>query len=332
MTQKKSVFVLGSGFSKSFAQHMPTMPDLTDRLFQLKNPSYENLTGFVQDLYAKSNKLKDIRNIENIATIIFSKQIFKDFEEKMDYEKLKFELLKFIYNEIQHPRVNEKKKNTLYDFLKYCAFRPPRDNQRFSIFSFNYDLILEDVLKVKNDQDSEDIEINYGLKFERYENQVGFTAEKDSDYQVELLKLHGSFNWFRAKGSESNDIRNIYLVDDTERMYSIHVKDIPTYIPMSDVKPLFLRGTLYNTLWAKAIDQLNKCDEIYFIGYGFPQTDLNDLDLWLEYKEKIKYINIEEKGEGEKLSRLTTLFGEDRIVNMDAKKFIEEKILSSVTA
>lgn len=326
MKEIDRIFILGSGFSKSFSQKMPTIKDLTVRLFKLKNPEYKNLTHFVQHLYKVSNNLPDFKHIENITSIIFSKQIFKDFEEEMDYEILKFELIKFIYNEIKHPKLDAAKADTLYDFLKYCSYQPPQKEAKQLIITFNYDLIIEDIIKNKIKNGEKPVEVKYGLKFEKYESR-DFTSESREKSFIEILKLHGSFNWFRAKGSDTNDIRNIYLLDDEENMYSIHKNDIPTYIPMAHIKGLFLNGTLYSTLWARAIDSLNRAKEIFFIGYGFPQTDLNNLGFFLDYRDKIKFINVREPKETVKLKRLYRLFGKEMIKNMDAKKFIENEIL-----
>ncbi len=323
MADKKRIFILGSGFSKSFSAKMPTMNDLTERLFNLNDEEFKTLIQFVQNIYQKSNQLDEFRSIENIANIIFSKRIFRNFEEEMDYEKLKFELIKFIYKEIQKQEIDRNKADTLYKFILKCS-NDLRANKHDLIFNFNYDLIIENLLNLKQENR---IELSYGLKFERYDTQNETALKDPKNGTLELLKLHGSFNWFRAKGSESNDIRNIYLLHKTDPMYTIHSNDIPTYIPMTNVKALFLTGTLYNTLWSKAVEHLNECDEIIFIGYGFPHTDLNNLSLFLDYREKIRYINIK-KGQGiHRLDRLYQMFGKEVIYNMDAKNFIEQEIL-----
>ena len=327
MRNKQKLYILGSGFSKSFSEQMPTMQDLTERLFKLQHPEYENLTRFVHDMYDKSNKLEEFRDMENIANIIFSKRIFKDFEEQLDYEKLRFELIKFIYNEIKQQDLDFTKADTLYQFLYHCASKD--DQESAVIFNFNYDLIIEELLKQKAQQEPEKISIKYGLQFERYEPQKIYESQPNSLLYLTMLKLHGSFNWFRAKGGESNDIRDIYLVHEDESSFSIHANDIPSYIPMTNVKAQFLSGTLYNTLWAKAIDYLNHCDEIVCIGYGFPKTDLNNLGLFLDYKDKISAINVNHPKGSEKLNRLYQVFGEDIVQNMDAKSFIEKHVLGS---
>ncbi len=325
MEQYQTLYILGSGFSKSFSERMPTMQDLTERLFQLEGEEYANLTAFVQDLYRKSNYLEEFRDMENLANIIFSKRIFKDFEEQLDYEKLRFELIKFIYREINQQVLDQSKADTLFQFLRQCASTTA--SEACVILNFNYDLIIEEVLKHKYPESPEHIELKYGLQFERYEpEKLPERTHKQVSY-LTMLKLHGSFNWFRAKGSTGNDIRNIHLVHEEESSFSIHANDIPTFIPMTNVKSQFLTGTLYNTLWAKAIDYLNRCHEIVIIGYGFPKTDLNNLGLLLDYRHKISNINVIHPNAEDKLNRLYQLFGRDVVRDMDAKNFIEQEIL-----
>ncbi len=328
MGSSKTIYILGSGFSKSFSENMPTMYDLTERLFRLEEEQFRNLIKFVHNLYEKSNHLGEFGDIENIANIIFSKRIFKDFEEQLDYEKLRFELIKFIYQEIRQQEIDHSKADVLYKFLHNCAYQD--DKEEDVVFNFNYDLIIESLLKEKRKENHRpNIEVNYGLQFERYEQEKEGKYFQNDQLYLTMLKLHGSFNWFRAKGSESNDIRNIYMVHEHESSFSIHANDIPSYIPMTNVKSQFLTGTLYNTLWTKAIDYLNRCEEIVLIGYGFPRTDLNNMALLLDYKDKITAINVHHPTTNDKLQRLKQVFGEQTVQNMDAKDFIASKILGA---
>jgi hypothetical protein len=143
---------------------------------------------------------------------------------------------------------------------------------------------------------------------------------------IEYLKLHGSFNWFKAKGDDT-DIFNanaIYHVDENDENYAIHKTDVPVFIPMAHSKESFLNGSLFTTLWARANDRLKNADEIVFIGYGFPFTDINNFSFFLEYKGKITKIVVYEQPDSVNLDRLKLIFGADKIINMDAKQFIEE--------
>jgi len=159
-------YILGSGFSKSFSEKVPTIKDLTDRLFELKSEEYQTLTSFVNRLFESSNELEEFRNIENIATLFFSKRIYKDFEEELYYEKLRFELIKFIFHEIQNRRVEEGKISTLSKFIDHAIDDSQSDPA--ALITFNYDLLIEEILRLKNKNNPLKIVIDYGLEFDTY--------------------------------------------------------------------------------------------------------------------------------------------------------------------
>jgi len=94
---------------------------------------------------------------------------------------------------------------------------------------------------------------------------------------------------------------------------------------MAHAKELFLHGTLYNTLWVKANYYLQNADEIYFIGYGFPETDIDNLLYFYQFKDKIKNIIVYySKDKLSEFKRLERIFGTNKILNIDAKEFISK--------
>ena len=98
---------------------------------------------------------------------------------------------------------------------------------------------------------------------------------------------------------------------------------------MAHGKELFLHGSLYNFLWAKTFQYLHDAEEIFFIGYGFPETDINNLlyfsDPYLKRKIE-KIVVLYRKNVKQNLKRLGNLFGPEKIINMDAKQFIKDNI------
>ncbi|MCD6441582.1 MAG: hypothetical protein J7L86_07375, partial [Candidatus Marinimicrobia bacterium] len=99
------------------------------------------------------------------------------------------------------------------------------------------------------------------------------------------------------------------------------------FIPMAHGKELFLHGTLYNFLWVKAFNYLSDAREIYFIGYGFPETDINNLIYFWQFRNKIKNIIVYYENDNDpELSRLRKLFGSNVVKNVDAKKFLSDNM------
>jgi hypothetical protein len=43
-------------------------------------------------------------------------------------------------------------------------------------------------------------------------------------------------------------------------------------------------------LWSKADYYLKNAQEIYFLGYGFPKTDMNNLEFLLRHRERFKKV------------------------------------------
>jgi hypothetical protein len=310
----KRCFVLGAGFSKSFCPDIPLISDLTDLLFIEKmeeSTKYLELCEYVRAIYRRSNKAKEFRNIENIATAILSKRIFKDDLDRINHMVIRYQLLRLIHDKINTCRVTSPNaEQILRSFVAYCT-GSRRNGETNTIITFNYDLLIE---RTKG-------WIDYGSTVIGYPS---YTKQDMLGYPVEYLKLHGSFNWFKAKGDDSTVFNSnaIYHVNEDDENYQIHKTDVPVFIPMAHSKESFLNGSLFNTLWAKANDRLKNSDEIIFIGYGFPFTDMNNFAFFLEYKEKITSVVVCEDPQSMNLSRLQTIFGKHKVSNVDAKEYI----------
>jgi len=333
----KRIFILGSGFSKSFSSDMPTIKDLTSNLFNLKPPEnnynwYKNLFNYVKTFNKICESDKDdtykIKRIENITTTIFSRMIFADKKEEEYYNKLKREILQYIYYSLNDSTIDQDKEESAKKFLHSCLKTHLKSSSYSNsykgkdlIITFNYDLLLENLFIRKMHK-----RINYGVPLGQYP-EILYRGDNGMPEYLLMLKLHGSFNWFKAKGATDINMNSVYHVEPwDEDNFVIHENDIPIFIPMAHGKELFLKGTLYNTLWVRAFNYLSKAKEIYFIGYGFPETDINNLLNFWQFKKKIKKIVVyyKDKDKNKDLKRLKNLFGEDKIINKDAKQFIDE--------
>ncbi|MBX2843400.1 MAG: SIR2 family protein [Flammeovirgaceae bacterium] len=324
------IFILGAGFSKSVSTNNPTLRDLTNALILEKDKHlYYDLVQFVSALNEISNESDEIMEIEKIATVILSKRLFYNNDEKLLYDKLRHQLLGWIYNKIEEnsPKVDENKKDLLTHFLDQSSFlNNSKDHASPSLLmTFNYDLLLERLLF---EFQHKDWTIDYIIRLNNYLNSYPSNIDLSSKKVLEYLKLHGSFNWFAVPGAQKIDLSNVYLVSENDPSRNlIHQSDIPVYIPMAFSKMQFLSGSLYNVIWNIAQSYLEEASEIYFIGYGFPQTDIDNLIFFLKFKSKIKDIVIFEPPESEKLRRLNKLFPDSNIINQDAFQYIVENHL-----
>lgn len=90
---------------------------------------------------------------------------------------------------------------------------------------------------------------------------------------------------------------------------------------MAHAKESFLRGSLFNVLWSKADYYLKNAEEIYFVGYGFPKSDVNNLEFLLTHRERFKKVVVFEREGHPDLVRLENLLGKGLVQSMDAKDF-----------
>lgn len=308
---------------------MPTIPDLSKRLFKnLVNSSdgqYDELKSFVK-LFDEINYDKDkgFKIIENITTTIFSKQFYIDFYEKEKYTRLKWQLLFYMFDNLKDYNVDESLKDVLNKFLRLVSFETQYGGNcgKTLLVTFNYDLLVDKFIE-ENAIQNQIYRVEYGIKLNEYSTYF-LEPTPPFRYPVQFLKMHGSFNWFQAKGSQNYDINSIYVVNPDDINYFIHQKDLPVFIPMAHAKELFLHGTLYNTLWVKFNYYLNQAKEVYFIGYGFPQTDINNLLYFYQFKDKIKNIVVFYPSDNDSdFERLRKVFG-NIVINQDAKGYLNQ--------
>jgi hypothetical protein len=316
------VFILGAGFSKAFSKKMPCIQNLTNDLFGGKSAEGTRLGDIISEFNEINDPSHSVQTIENLTTVIFSKKIFFDQSDKMRYEELKLEILKHIYHQLVNYDVDDESETILLNFLNACFYHHGTkgtysDNNL--LVSFNYDLLLEKFLKKSDSQ----YRFEYGIPLQKHKPlQIGVPESVTRPFLY--LKLHGSFNWFRAIGDDNSDI--LYHVDADDEYFFVHENEIPVFIPMAHAKEAFLNGTTFNLLWRKANYYLDNAREIFIIGYGFPTTDINNLLYFHKFRERIKEIvvlfNLENEEEKLNHQRLVDIFGKDKIINIDAKEYL----------
>lgn len=150
----------------------------------------------------------------------------------------------------------------------------------------------------------------YGFKFDEIElQQAGvrkfvkgsrfYSVPKNQLYKEQLLKLHGSLNWFKYL-----PFRSYPLIPDEqepklgEKKSNIILKRgtwwfgrTPDhdgwYIDPIIVTPVLYKDKYYNQkpfidIWDQAKNALSKCDKLVVLGYSFSPSDFNIKQLFLE--------------------------------------------------
>jgi len=319
----RRIFVLGSGFSKSFSPQMPTLRDLNELIPFGIPDEFPHFRDYCKRFLTLCNGDSDYLGIEPLATSILSAQIFPGERERLYHASLRFELLRFIASVIRRDNdvLDESAAAILKNFLVSCENDSASGSRETLLLSFNYDTLIETAI-AKDKELCEQVSVDYGVKIDPADRSA---KRGKSSRTIDLIKLHGSLNWFPVKGaSDELDLKNVCEVEPQDRSFPIYCEDTPIFIPMAHAKESFLRGSLFNLLWSKADYYLKNAKEIYFIGYGFPKTDINNLEFLLRHRDRFKKVVIFEHDGRNDLQRLQKLLGESLVESCDAKEFLEK--------
>ena len=122
MQNYRRIYVLGSGFSKSFLPSLPTLRDLNSYIPGKIPPQFPHLQEYCRHFLAICNGQDEYLNIETLATAILSTQIFPGEKERLYQENLRFELLRFIASVIRREDPLEPSAaEVLFRFIEACA-------------------------------------------------------------------------------------------------------------------------------------------------------------------------------------------------------------------
>lgn len=140
-----------------------------------------------------------------------------------------------------------------------------------SVLSYNYDCVLDDALRRSG---TGKWNAYYGYGFEKPPDRHIFWSpdEPAGEDSVRLYKLHGSLH-FQA---ETEDEEHVTL---KQRPYTRQHGDLKFDIIPPESHKNFDRG-LYAPLWARASAAINAAENVVFIGYSFPVTDLHSAALF----------------------------------------------------
>lgn len=315
----RRIFVLGSGFSKSFLPSMPTLKDLNALIPEGIPAEFPHFREYCERFLKLCNGGREYLGIEQLATSILSAQIFPSERERLYHASLRFELLRFIANSIRRDEALEPEAAAvLARFIRACVNCSSEGRRDTLLLSFNYDTLIERAVAADAEL-SKTVFVDYGVRIDPADRS---SFRERGERTVDLLKLHGSLNWYPVKGANDElDLRNICQVEPTDRSFPIYCEDTPVYIPMAHAKESFLRGSLFNLLWAKADYYLKNAEEIHFLGYGFPKTDINNLEFLLRHRDRIANVVVFESEDHPDLQRLRRLLGKN-VISRDAKDYL----------
>lgn len=275
----KTTYILGAGASKSAGG--PLVDNFLEKACKLNVlKDTMPLKGFLDNLYSVK-ETHDYPNIEEVLTII-DKAIQKEeplggFESTSNMHSLKEEVRYVIRKTLEKAKTKDPNK-------AYSRFIRQNVSQEDTLISLNYDLYLD------NEIYHEYAWIDYGINFKTLGAPLGdyksfFNIENEKEDTPILLKLHGSVNWLYCPLGEEIYLSQRALADiQGVQFIQPEVTPNPTVCPEHNVDlesvivyPTWLKSyDMYqiNQIWSLALKEISESDEIVFIGYSMPSSDM----------------------------------------------------------
>lgn len=303
------IFFFGAGFSKSLNNSYPTLAELSN--YFLDN-------GFI---YENEKIYKD--NLEQLLTYLITPLSFKTKEDilrdKASYLEKINKISKFFIELLETKEIDKNNKYIL-NLSQYI------NDNKCTCITLNYDLLLEEMLFLSLDEEvSRDNVYNIFYKMpikeinERKETEQNtfsnfFQSNLDNGRKnsTEIIKLHGSINWYCDQIYKNSQIyfseyeNNTYLKEDLRALI---------------IPPILDKTNNYNhivmqSLWKRAYEAIKNAKNIYIYGFSFPITDSSVVYLFksaLQNKQDYKIYVINTKSNiDDKRKRYNEIFGEGK--------------------
>ncbi|EMS7835923.1 SIR2 family protein [Campylobacter coli] len=306
------VFFFGAGFSKSLNNSYPTLAELSE--YFLEN-------GFI---YENEKIYKD--NLEQLLTYLITPLPFKTKEDILRDEASYLEKInkisKFFIKLLETKEIDKNNKYIL-NLSQYI------NDNKCTCITLNYDLLLEEILFLTHENSYQDIDsydVFYKIPIKQIDerkntksNNYGFNFYQ-GDFNinnnfVEIIKLHGSINWYCDQAYSNSQIYSfMQKVDRYKDELFVDLK--PLIIPPILDKTNNYNHILLRSLWKKAFKAIQKAKNIYIYGFSFPITDLSVVYLFksaLQNKQDYKIYVINTKSNiDDKKKRYNEIFGEGK--------------------
>lgn len=279
----KRVFILGSGFSRATAPSMPTLSQLSDKLLDEKLEIEEEL---------KKERFKPFfngeRDIEMLLTYLHQDHAWKSEAEMHADRSLFHKIANRIAKEIVQNEVDGLDVTQVPEWLNDFIFYLYKTGE--TVITFNYDTIIERVGFQatggcgERPNRSPKYEMNFYSPLVKdirsIYKRIGESYAGHPFFR--LIKLHGSTNWYYTR-SPKFETQQIYFVPTRERTPFLDISPpIDGFLehmerliipPVADKSPFYTHA-LVRTMWSEAAKAIDDADEVYFVGYSLPETDL----------------------------------------------------------
>ncbi|MCW7469594.1 SIR2 family protein [Leptospira kanakyensis] len=328
-------YILGAGFSYSFAQDLFPLTETLVRkgIEKFSHPkSYGALKGLISRMFDDSESI----NFERLATFLLNDPLKNIIGNSLTNYQIYLDLIGLVANVLNVDQALIKKSEN-YSLMQNWLSK--LNGSGDTIITFNYDLILEQVLsELKWDPLA-----GYCMDFFMPGIDRIYPWVEPKANQLKYLKLHGSLNWQMEKDAfyDVSDKRIFFSLNDLSRpwqdSYQGYYKERYSYYPYI-IPPLI--GKKYENksiqhLWHISQALLENSKRIFIIGYSLPESDVIAEFMLRDANISNKEIKIVRKiGKNESKTEVEDRFkgiffsqtNNNRIelIDMDAMEFIGE--------
>ncbi len=279
----KRVFVLGAGFTKAFLPDAPVITDNYDKAGKLE----EAFRGFP---YAyrllsleRGREEGGNMNLERLMSRLESGMPYDDVRGlRSELEHLQDELKAAFLRRFEGLEIAENAADELITFAAYCIVT------RAHCITFNYDDVFDWALtragyRYPNKQALWVRQTGYGIRLLASEPTRAMDSYLSGGDFIYLLKLHGSFNWRIRTGHRSPYVpeaiehHEAWAESDKWRaVFDQHptLQRQPFIVPPVMAKSAIMEEPVLRTVWTRSFEVLEKAEEVVFLGYSLPTTDL----------------------------------------------------------
>lgn len=286
-------FLLGAGFSKAFHPGMPLMRELgadvcgsMGRPLSDLDPFGGDVERWLSHLAEDEPWLDEAQTLSNHGEFLrVSEAVAASVSRRMGDGVQDAELRELLDRFVLEARV-----------------------ARSPILTFNYDLLIEEVLvRWRTGERGSDL---YPMPMtERYPVGVSrwLSAAPARRPALSLLKLHGSLNWMYPRDGDAGAVTWIPTEtespkrdEQTQQRWRHLYDDLrPLIVPPASTKSRFYGGAAMRALWREAAAVLHETEDLVVIGYSFPKTDLQVSTMvatTLPAGARIHVVDIDESG------------------------------------
>jgi hypothetical protein len=277
------VFVLGAGFSRAISTAMPLLKDLSAAVWE----RYVDRDNVPDDIAALAEK-----DIEEALSYLTQSKPWLRESEQLRHRALFLELTQVVSAVIGSVEADvisamaTGSPSWINDLIRYWHQR------RCAVLTLNYDTLIERIGgEFRMPGDSELMApcapwIIYPPILTNAAARSGSVMTSYPNPSFQLLKLHGSVNWFYS-GRDTTYGETIYYIpplgpegfwhggkikDEQRKRASVSDK-YPFIVPPVFDKSVLLTHETVRSIWFKGSEALRAASRVIFIGYSLPKSD-----------------------------------------------------------